>query len=185
MAKSTIEQELRRLEKLYERLGYPITLPSPATESQIASVEETFGRPICNEIKELWRICNGSGRNALFIRFPTKLSDRNYRKNRDGSWNSPPGGVTLTLQNQKTGEDLGSHTAAYQLNWDIQSQFEFHSTDQAIAVWSRYLPYDESEWLSSRIPYFERDYRVNTTRVINRHWLPFAEGTLEPVSKPP
>jgi cell wall assembly regulator SMI1 len=63
---TTITKEVRRLEKLYQQLGYPMKRQPPATDERIKELISRIGVQIDDALVSLWRYSNGSNGRFWF-----------------------------------------------------------------------------------------------------------------------
>src|SRR5262245_41778545 len=63
---SQVAFEFDRLETVLKRLGKDLNRQPGATVAQIESIARTTGMELDAELKDLWRISNGSGRTMWF-----------------------------------------------------------------------------------------------------------------------
>ncbi len=63
---TTVQAEFDRLPRVFDRIGYPIKIAPPATESQISTLIDTIGFDADETLKDLWRISNGFRRYDWF-----------------------------------------------------------------------------------------------------------------------
>ena len=63
---TSIPHEFQRLSRIFERLGFPLKTAPPASDVKIDSIEEITGIAVDDDLKQLWRISNGSQRCDWF-----------------------------------------------------------------------------------------------------------------------
>lgn len=63
---TSIQNEFKRLSRIFERVGFPLKTAPPASAVEIDSIEEITGIAVDDDLKELWQISNGSQRYHWF-----------------------------------------------------------------------------------------------------------------------
>jgi cell wall assembly regulator SMI1 len=61
-----VDREFERLAAVFTQLGTHLNRQPPASEAAIASVAEITGVEVASELKDFWRISNGSGHTMWF-----------------------------------------------------------------------------------------------------------------------
>ncbi|MBA2114890.1 SMI1/KNR4 family protein [Bremerella alba] len=57
---TTIHAEFERLSRVFDRIGFPLKTAPPASNTQIDTLTEVTGITVCDDLKDLWQLSNGS-----------------------------------------------------------------------------------------------------------------------------